>query len=225
MMRGMAGSPYSALIVEWKQAQMEMRQRLMVEPLRELPRYVAGADVSFSPDKKTVLAVALVYDRQERRVIEVTRARRPVEVPYIPGYLSFREGPAVLEAIGRLKSPFGVICCDGQGYAHPRRCGLACHVGITLDRPCIGVAKSRLVGTFTEPAPSAGASADLLDGGETIGLVLRTRDRVKPIFVSVGHRVDLASARDLVLGCVTRYRIPEPTRQADIEVARMKAEL
>lgn len=222
MMRGMAGSPYSALIVEWKQAQMEMRQRLMVEPLRELPRYVAGADVAFSPDKKTVLAVALVYDRQERRVIEVTRARRPVEVPYIPGYLSFREGPAVLEAIGRLKSPFGVICCDGQGYAHPRRCGLACHIAITLDIPGIGVGKSRLVGTFDDPPPQAGAATPLMDGDEQIGLVLRTRDNTRPLFVSIGHRVDLESARALVLSCCTKYRIPEPTRQADIEVTRLK---
>src|SRR5690606_26419205 len=213
----MAGnSPYSALIVEWKQAQMEMRQRRVERPLEGLPRFVAGADVAFSPDKKTVLAVAVVYDRVEQRIVEVTGARRPVEVPYIPGYLSFREGPAVLEAIGKLKSPYGVICCDGQGYAHPRRCGLACHIGITLDVPAVGVGKSRLLGIFEEPALTAGAAAALMDHDEQIGLVLRTRDGVKPLFVSVGHRVDLKSAQALVLGCVTRYRVPEPTRQADI---------
>lgn len=219
----MAGnSPYSPLIVQWKQAQIEMRERLVVKPLGELPRYVAGADVAFSPDKKTVLAAAVVYDRQEQRLVEIATARRPVEVPYIPGYLSFREGPAVLEAIGKLKSPYGVICCDGQGYAHPRRCGLACHIGITLDVPAVGVGKSRLLGIFEEPALTAGAAAALMDHDEQIGLVLRTRDGVKPLFVSVGHRVDLKSAQALVLGCVTRYRVPEPTRQADIEVARIK---
>ncbi|MGH7215505.1 MAG: endonuclease V, partial [Tepidisphaeraceae bacterium] len=146
----------------------------------------------------------------------------PAEVPYIPTFLSFREGPTLLEAIAKLRHPFGAICFDGQGYAHPRRCGLASHLSITLDVPGVGVAKSRLIGTFDEPAAHAGASSDLMDAGEQIGLVLRTRDRTRPLFVSVGHRVDLPSAARLVMACCTRYRIPEPTRQADIEVGKLK---
>ena len=196
-----------------------MSARTIVRPLAPLPRYIAGADAAFSPDKTRVLAAAVVYDRVERQIIEVAHASREVTVPYIPGYLSFREGPAVLEAVGRLKHSFGVICFDGQGYAHPRRCGIATHLSVTLDLPGVGVAKSRLTGKYIEPAESAGSSSPLMDRDEQIGLVLRTKDRVRPLFVSIGHKVDLATARDLVLACVTRYRLPEPTRQADIEVA------
>ena len=195
---------------------------MVVAPLRPLPRYVAGADAAFSADKKTIYAVALVYDREDRRVVEVAHAVQDVTAPYIPGFLSFREGPAVIAAIRSLKHPFGVVCFDGQGYAHPRRCGYATYVSITLDVPGVGVAKSRLIGTFEEPAAEAGSSSPLVDAGERIGSVLRTRDRTRPLFVSIGHRVDLPSAETLVLACCTRYRVPEPTRQADIEVAKLK---
>jgi deoxyribonuclease V len=143
-------------------------------------------------------------------------------VPYIPGYLSFREGPAVLEALGRLRHGWDLLMCDGQGYAHPRRCGLACHVAITLDRPGIGVAKSRLIGEFAAPAAQAGQSAPLLDQGQQIGLVLRTRCGVRPLFISVAHRINLGWAARVVLACCAGCRVPEPTRQADIEVAKLK---
>src|SRR5262249_5509659 len=142
-----------------------------------LPRFVAGADAAFSSDKQTVFAAAVVYDRTEQRIIEIAHATRPAEFPYIPTFLSFREGPAVLEAIRKLRQPFGAICFDGQGFAHPRRCGLASHMSILLDVPGIGVAKSRLIGTFDMPDPAAGASTRLMDQTEQIGLVLRTRDR------------------------------------------------
>jgi deoxyribonuclease V len=222
-MRGKHDSDWPELVQSWKREQEAMRARMVVRPLEPLPRFVAGVDGAFSTDKQTVFAAAVVYDREEQRVVEVAHARRDAEVPYVPGFLSFREGPAVLAAIGNLTHPFGAICFDGQGYAHPRRCGLASHMGITLDVPSVGVAKSRFIGTFEEPAPSAGSFSQLEDKGEEIGIVLRSRDGVRPLFVSVGHRVDLASARALVLACVTRYRIPEPTRQADIEVDRFKA--
>jgi deoxyribonuclease V len=163
-----------------------------------------------------------VYDREERRVVEVAHVVQRVNAPYIPGFLSFREGPAVTEALRSLKHPFGVVCFDGQGYAHPRRCGFASHVSITLDVPGVGVAKSRLIGTFDEPASRAGSSSPLLDAGERIGSVLRTRDATRPLFISIGHKVDLPSAEALVLACCTKYRVPEPTRQADIEVAKLK---
>ena len=212
----------SPLIQQWKAEQVELRRRLVVRPLSPLPRFVAGADAAYSSDKNLVLAAAVVYDRQEQRIVEIVHAVRPVEYPYIPTFLSFREGPAVLQAIRSLKHPFGVICFDGQGYAHPRRCGFASHMSIVLDVPGVGVAKSRLLGTFDEPPPEAGASTPLMDGGERIGVVLRTRPRVRPLFVSIGHLVDLASAAALVVACCTKYRVPEPTRQADIEVAKLK---
>ena len=149
------------------------------------------------------------------------RINRP-EVPYVPGFLSFREGPAVLDAIGKLKHAWGAICFDAHGYAHPRRCGLAAHLSIQLDVPGVGVAKSRFIGTYTGPPAKAGGFSELIDNDEQIGIVLRTRDNVRPVFVSVGHRVNLDTARELALACVTRFRIPEPTRQADIEVAKLK---
>jgi len=213
---------WAEMVAGWKRAQLDMRRRMVVAPLRPLPRFVAGADVAFSTDKQTVLAAAVVYDREARQIVEIAHATVPAEVPYVPGFLSFREGPALRLAIGKLKRPFGVICFDAHGYAHPRRCGLASHLSIELDVPGVGVAKSRLIGTFDDPPENAGASSPLMDAGEQIGLVLRTRDCTNPIFISIGHRVDLPTAAELALACCTRYRIPEPTRQADIEVAKLK---
>jgi deoxyribonuclease V len=228
MSRANADSPRpgaSSLIEQWKETQCRLREQMEVRPLTPLPRFVAGADAAFSFDKKTIFAVALVYDREEQRVIEVSHVTRPVEAPYIPGFLSFREGPAVSEAIDKLRHSFGVVCFDGQGYAHPRRCGFASHVSISLGVPGVGVAKSRLIGTYQDPPPEAGASSGLMDRNEQIGLVLRTKAKTAPLFVSIGNRVDLPSAAALVLACCTRYRVPEPTRQADIEVARWKRQI
>jgi deoxyribonuclease V len=222
MMRGKSDPDWPELVESWKRKQAELRQRMVVRPLDPLPRFVAGVDAAFSEDKSTVFAAAVIYDRQEGKIIEVAHARTPATVPYIPGFLSFREGDAVLAALSELRRPFGVICFDGQGYAHPRRCGLASHLSITLDVPGVGIAKSRFIGEFDQPKASAGSTSPLTDNGEQIGLVLRTRDNVRPVFVSLGHKVDLDSARRLAMACVTRYRIPEPTRQADIEVAKLK---
>ena len=221
-LRGKSDPGWSALVAEWKAVQGRLRKRMIIAPLDPLPRFVAGADCAFSADKQTIYAAAVVYDRETRRVIEVAHATRAAEFPYIPTFLSFREGPAIKQAIGALKHEFGAILFDGQGYAHPRRCGIAAHLAIELDRPGVGVGKSRLVGTFGKLALPAGATAPLMDDHEQIGVVLRTRKNLRPVFVSVGHRVDLASAVKLVLACRTRYRIPEPTRQADLEVARLK---
>ncbi len=220
--RGKSDPGWDALVEEWKATQARLHGRMIVAPLEPLPRFVAGADCAFSADKKTIFAAAVVYDREMQRVIEIAHAVLPAEFPYIPGFLSFREGPAVKQAIRALKHEFGAILFDGQGGAHPRRCGIAAHLAIELDRPGIGVAKSRLIGTFGELALKAGSIAPLMDGDEQIGAVLRTQKEIRPVFVSVGHRVDLASAIQLVLACCTRYRIPEPTRQADIEVAKLK---
>jgi deoxyribonuclease V len=146
MRRGKFDPEWAAIVKGWKETQFALRGKMRIEPLDPLPLFVAGADAAFSVDKQTVLAAAVVYDRIENRIVEVVHAARPVEFPYIPTFLSFRERPAVLEAVGKLKHEWGVICIDGQGYAHPRRCGLAAHISILLDRPGVGIAKSRLIG-------------------------------------------------------------------------------
>jgi deoxyribonuclease V len=223
MLHGKHDPGWSDLVADWKRQQLDMRRRIVVESLDPLPRYVAGVDGAFSADKSTIFAAAVVYDRQAKAIVEVAHAVLEAQFPYVPTFLSFREGPAVRAALGKLKHPFGAVCFDGQGYAHPRRCGLASHMGVTLDVPAVGIAKSRLIGTYEEPAASAGSTSPLMDRDEQIGVVLRTRDNVRPVFISIGHRVDLPSAVRLAMACLTRYRIPEPTRQADIEVAKLKA--
>ena len=183
---------------------------------------VAGADLAFSTDGARCVAGVVVWDMDRQVVAEHRTAVRPVRFPYVPGLLSFREAPAVLAAIRKLKVEPDVFMFDGHGWAHPRRCGLACHIGVLIDRPSVGCAKSRLTGQHDEPAEQRGATADLTDGLERIGTVLRTRDNVKPVYVSIGHRTDLASAVGLVLRCCTRYRLPEPTRLADQLVGRVR---
>ena len=185
-------------------------------------RLVAGADLAFTVDGTRCVAGVVVWDLATETVVEQTTAVRPVRFPYVPGLLSFREGPAVLAALRRLRNVPDVVMFDGQGLAHPRRFGLACHIGVLMDRPSVGCAKSRLIGQHQAPAPHRGASTPLTHHGELIGTVLRTRRRVKWVYVSVGHRVGLAAAVELVLRCCTRYRLPEPTRLADQLVARAK---
>ncbi|MGA3283949.1 MAG: endonuclease V [Verrucomicrobiota bacterium] len=221
-LRGKSDPNWSALVGKWKAEQSRLRERMILAPLEPLPRLVAGADCAFSDDKQTIFAAAVIYDRETQCIIEVAHATRSAEFPYVPGFLSFREGPAVMQAVCALRHEFGAILFDGQGFAHPRRCGIASHLAIQLDKPGVGVAKSRLMGTFGKLASNAGATAPLKDGDEQIGVVLRTQKGIRPVFVSIGHRMDLASAIKLVLACCTRYRIPEPTRQADIEVTKLK---
>ncbi len=185
-------------------------------------RLVAGADLAFANNGALCVAGVVVWDLAEQAVIEEQTAVKPAEFPYVPGLLSFREAPALLAAIRKLRAEPDVFMFDGQGLAHPRRFGLACHMGVLLDRPSLGCAKSRLTGRHDEPATSRGSSEPLMDGTERIGTVLRTRDNVKCVYVSVGHRVTRSAAERLVLACCTRYRLPEPTRLADKLVARAK---
>jgi deoxyribonuclease V len=213
---------YSIHVEQWTATQEDLRRRLIVAPLRPLPRFVAGTDAAFFDEQQAVCAAAVVYDCQRQNIVDVSHAVQCLRAPYIPGYLSFREGDVALEAIMKLHHKFGAILFDGHGYAHPRRCGIASHLALLLDIPGVGVAKSRLIGTYGSLGETAGSSAPLMDGQEQIGLVLRTHSNVKPVFVSVAHRVDLASAKELVLACCIGHRLPEPTRQADIEVAKLK---
>jgi deoxyribonuclease V len=190
-------------------------------------RLVAGADVAFEfrgrgTSQGRALAGVIVYSFPELREIERACAERPLEFPYVPGLLSFRELPALLGAMAKLRAEPDVIFCDAQGYAHPRRFGLACHLGVLLDRATVGCAKSRLIGEHREPGRAAGSWAALEEAGETIGAVVRTRTDVKPIYVSAGHRVALPSAIELALAVCDGYRIPKPTREADHFVEQLK---
>jgi len=175
---------------------------------------VAGADVSYNRFSNVFYGGVVVLRTSDLEVVERQGAVREVHFPYIPGLLSFREAPVLLDAFARVKSEPDAVIVDAHGLSHPRRFGLTCHVGLCLDRPTLGCAKTRLTGTYEEPGPRAGAHAPLTDKGEVIGSVLRTRAGVRPVFVSVGHRTDLASAVRLVLRTCRGYRLPEPTRQA-----------
>jgi len=202
--------------------QKELASRIVARKLTRHPRFVAGADLAFSSDGQQCIAGVVVWDTVAKEVIEQRTARRKLTFPYIPGLLSFREAPAVLAAMRKLRSEPDVFMFDGQGLAHPRRFGLACHVGLLLDRPTLGCAKSRLCGQHADPGPKQGNTARLLDGDECIGQVLRTKESVKPVYVSIGHRITLSDAIHVVLSCCTQYRLPEPTRLADRLVADVK---
>ena len=177
-------------------------------------RRVAGVDVGFEDGGAVTRAAVAVLDFPELTLRESRVLRRKTRFPYVPGYLSFREAPAVLAVLERLQEAPDLLLCDGQGLAHPRRFGLACHIGVLADIPSIGVAKSRLTGSHAALGPEKGAWVPLMDGEERIGVVLRTRRDVKPLFVSVGHRISLETAVDYVLRCTRRYRLPETTRWA-----------
>jgi deoxyribonuclease V len=202
--------------------QRELALRVQCQPLESTPRWIAGLDAALTVDGRYCLAAVVLWDRQERRVEEQHTARRRLRFPYIPGLLSFREAPALLAALRRLRRTPDVLMCDGQGRAHPRRFGIACHLGVFCDLPAIGCAKTRLTGQHEEPRQPRGSRAPLTADAEVIGEVLRTQTGVKPLFVSVGHRIDLAGARDLVLECAVPHRLPEPTRLADRLVAAAK---
>jgi deoxyribonuclease V len=202
--------------------QKELASRVRVEPPQYPLHVIAGVDAAFSQDGRFCIAGVVVWDRDEERVVETRVARKRLAFPYVPGLLSFREAPAVLAALRRLRSEPDVLICDGHGFAHPRRFGIACHVGVLCGRPALGCAKSRLVGRHREPGRRRGARSRLSDRGETVGTVLRTRDGVKPVYVSVGHLLDLSSAVDVVMGCFAGYRLPEPIRLADRLVATEK---
>lgn len=188
------------------------------------PRLIAGADLAFSDDGEQCVAGVVVWDNRRACVVEERTAWEPVRFPYVPGLLSFREAPALIAAIAKLKSKPDAFMFDGQGWAHPRRFGLACHVGLWIDRPSLGCAKSLLVGEYTEPAEEVGSTSRLMHMDEWVGTVVRTRDRVKPIFVSVGHRLSLESAVDITLLSCNGFRVPEPTRLADKLVSNLKKE-
>jgi len=211
---------------------IQLKLRPMVERKNRLPRrlrLVAGADVALDLEEPgawrsgrgRVFAGVIVYRFPEMEEVERVSAHLPLRFPYVPGLLSFRELPTLLAAFQRLRHAPDLIFCDGHGYAHPRRFGIASHLGLLLDRPTIGVAKSVLVGKYRQPPATAGKHAPLIDpkSGEVIGAALRTRKGAQPVFVSLGHRISLPRAIELTLAVSDGYRLPRPTREADRWVA------
>ncbi|MGH7409809.1 MAG: deoxyribonuclease V [Candidatus Methylomirabilis sp.] len=205
-------SPREAMAI-----QLELRSRLRLDGAGPFAT-LGGVDVSYDAVSDLMFAGVVVMSADGRQVLETATAAVTVRFPYIPGLLSFRETPAVIEAWAKLSTPPDCLICDGHGLAHPRRFGIACHLGLLLDLPSIGCAKSLLVGTHRAPAKRRGSVEPLLDRGEQVGAVLRTRDGVTPVFVSQGDRISLEAAVPTVLAACSGYRLPEPTRRAHLLV-------
>lgn len=216
-----------ALPADWPEdldAARQLQQRLRASVVTEgdpgRPRLVAGVDVHVAERSGLTWAALALLDGNTLELVESVLAARPTSFPYVPGYLSFREIPAVLAAFALLRELPDLVMVDGQGIAHPRGLGIAAHLGVLTGLPTIGVAKSRLYGRHEEPGRAKGSEEPLLARGRRIGTVLRSREGVRPLYVSVGHRIALEPAVALVLAMTTRYRLPEPTRQAD-KLSRM----
>ncbi|WP_254566395.1 deoxyribonuclease V [Oscillatoria sp. HE19RPO] len=202
-------------VEEAKAIQEELRGQVIVEDDLPTVRYVAGVDAGYQEQNKLTQAAVAVLSFPDLQLCDQAIARCPTQFPYIPGFLSFREVPAVLEALEQLSIVPDLLLCDGQGLAHPRRFGMACHLGILTNLPAIGVAKSRFIGTHDPLSPERGSWQPLRDRGETVGAVLRSRSHVNPLYISIGHRISLPTALDYVLRCTPRYRLPETTRISD----------
>ncbi|MBE9052304.1 deoxyribonuclease V [Nostocales cyanobacterium LEGE 11386] len=208
--------PWPVTLEEAIAIQESLRDQVIrSDKLKQPVQYVAGVDMGFEANGTISRAAVAVLSFPDLQVIETTIAHRPTSFPYIPGFLSFREIPAVLDALEKIKITPDIILCDGQGIAHPRRFGIASHLGVILDIPTIGVAKSLLIGKHDELPDTKGNWQPLIHKGETIGAALRTRKGVKPVYVSIGHRISLLTAIDYVLRCTPKYRLPETTRVAD----------
>ncbi len=217
--------------------QESLASKVQFIPLKKQPELIAGIDCAFSKDGKKIIAAVVVLKLPDFVPVETTTASRKVTFPYIPGLLSFREAPVCIAAVEKLKTKPDLFIIDGQGIAHPRRLGLAAHLGLFFDKPTIGCAKSRLIGRFEEPPLEKGAYTLLKDKKrmkpdtqytihntqyETIGAVVRTRTNVKPVFVSVGNKCLLKDAIKITLACAVKYRLPEPTRLAHQLVSKLK---
>ncbi|WP_433533413.1 endonuclease V [Micromonospora sp. CA-263727] len=196
---------------------MSLRNKVdIANSLVTTPELVAGLDVSYEAGTRRVVAVAIVVESRTLEVRDISAAHGEVRFPYVPGLLAFREVPILMEALENLACRPEVLVCDGYGIAHPRRFGLASHMGVLTGLPSFGVAKSPFIGTFAEPGKRRGEWSPITEDGETLGRVLRTQTGIRPVFVSIGHRIGLDQATDLTLILSRRYRIPEVIRQADI---------
>ena len=208
--------PWPLTVEEAIAIQESLRDQVIrSDQLKQPVQYVAGVDMGFESNGTISRAAVAVLSFPDLQVVETSLAHRPTSFPYIPGFLSFREIPAVLDALEKIQITPDIILCDGQGIAHPRRLGIASHLGVILDMPTIGVAKSLLIGKHEQLPDTKGNWQPLIHKGETIGAVLRTRTGVKPVYVSIGHQISLTTAIDYVLSCTPKYRLPETTRIAD----------
>jgi len=214
--------PWAVSIQDAFQIQKELTRKLLFEDDTDDPALIAGVDVAFSRARDLLYAAIVVLDAETMQPVEVASAAQQPVFPYVPGLLTFREGPVVLQAYEKLKLEPDLVMFDGQGIAHPQGLGLAAHMGVILDKPSIGCAKSRLVGEFKEPKQKRGAMRTLSLHRKKVGVVLRTRDNTKPLFVSPGHRITVETAVKRVLEAGRGYRLPEPTRLAHYEAARAK---
>lgn len=204
--------------------QNEWRAKVKIEaPKREIYT-IAGCDISFNKFSETIYAGIVVWEIATQKIIEQQGVVTTAQFPYIPGLLSFREVPALLEAWAKLESEPDAVMLDGQGIAHPRRIGVGAHFGLLVERPTLGCAKSVLVGKFDDPAPERGHWSPMIHKGETVGAALRTKNKVQPVYISPGHLMDLPTAIDLALQCDGGYRVPEPTRQAHLYVNELRIE-
>ena len=219
-MRLAAAHAWPSKVAEAREIQESLRHRVIVEGSPPTPRRIAGVDIHVAPATGLTWAAIAVLEWPGLELCQSVLAAVPTGFPYVPGYLSFREIPAALAALALLDPAPDLLMVDGHGIAHPRRIGIAAHLGVLADLPTIGVAKSRLCGQHEEPPTERGGRVPLTDKGQTIGAVLRSRDRSRPLYVSVGHRIALDPAVVLVLATLTRYRLPEPTRVAD-KLSRM----
>ncbi len=199
---------------------LKEKMKIRIAPLKKMPEFIAAADAAFSDD--LVFAAATLYRLQGLVCEKNSLAKGLIKLPYVPGLLAFREGKTVIDAIRKLSASPGVILIDGQGIAHPDGFGIASHIGVLLNIPTVGCAKTRLVGEYKEPGPARGEWSYLYYHDVKVGAVLRTRSKVKPLFISPGHLIDIESAVEIVMRCVLGYRIPEPLRMADRLSKQMK---
>jgi deoxyribonuclease V len=203
--------------------QKSLRERLILHDDCHLPpKIIAGADISYAKNSDLFFAAVILHSYPEMKIIEETYASQRSVFPYIPGLLTFREGPALLKAFAELRQVPDLVIFDGQGIAHPRGVGLASHMGLFLNVPTIGCAKSRLTGSHREVGKAAGKRTPLLHDNETIGSVVRTKTGIKPLFISPGHRISLQQSIDVVLSCCRGYRLPEAVRNAHLAVNRFR---
>lgn len=202
--------------------QKRLAPQVQVTPLAEMPRLIAGADLSFDKGSDVVWAGIVVLSFPELKIVEERGLQTEAPFPYVPGLLSFREAPAILQVWEQLEHKPDVLVLDGQGLAHPRRFGLACHLGLWLDLPTYGSAKTLFVGKFDELGEERGARAELVHRGEVVGEAVRTKKKVTPVYVSVGNKITLEDAVKLTLACDGGYRVPEPTRRAHLFVNRLR---
>ncbi len=215
--------PWKVDLKQAKAIQLELSKKLIIQG-EVNPRLIAGADCAFSKKEEIIYALVVVYDLQKNQLVEIARSKARLEFPYVPGYLTFREGPALLEAFAQLKTLPEAVIFDGQGIAHPRRMGIASHLGLWLELPSLGCAKNLLVGRAKEPENQPGAFEYLKQNEEIIGALLRTKKGVKPVIVSPGHLLSLKSALKITINSCRGYRLPEPVRLAHLLVNRFKKE-